>query len=137
MTQTETASTVPNLEVPTTSGSAEANLANEIADMWRVHTQSRAALHKTRAQLKQIQTELSRRLHELKSVLSRPGRGGSWSSFLEAQAIPRSTADRLVRNHEKALNTEEEIAPVSRFLRRLRSASVATLTPFCLGSAES
>ena len=76
--------------------------------MWRVHTQSRAALHKTRAQLKQIQTELSRRLHELKSVLSRPGRGGSWSSFLDAQAIPRSTADRLVRNHEKALNTEGE-----------------------------
>jgi hypothetical protein len=27
-------------------------------------------------------------------------------SFLDAQAIPRSTADLLVRNHEKALNTE-------------------------------
>jgi hypothetical protein len=109
MTLTETASiasTVSTPEVATTTDSAEAQLTNEIADMWRVHTQSRAALHKTRAELKQIRTELSQRLHELKSVLSRPGRGGAWSSFLDAQAIPRSTADRLVHNHEKVLNTE-------------------------------
>jgi hypothetical protein len=108
MTQTETASTVLTLEVPTATHSAEAQLTNEIADMWRIHSQSRAALHKTRAELQQIRTELSRRLHELKTVLSRPGRGGAWSSFLDAQAIPRSTADRLVRTHEKALNTGGE-----------------------------
>jgi hypothetical protein len=109
MTQTETASippTVSTAEVGTTADPAETKLTNEIADMWRIHTQSQAALHKTRAELKQIRTELSQRLHELKAVLSRPGRAGGWSSFLDAQAIPRSTADRLVRNHEKALNTE-------------------------------
>jgi hypothetical protein len=111
MTLTETASiasTVSTPEVATTTDSAEAQLTNEIADMWRVHTQSRAALHKTRAELKQIRTELSQRLHELKSVLSRPGRGGAWSSFLDAQAIPRSSADRLVRAHEKTISAEPE-----------------------------
>ena len=106
MTQTETASIAPTLEVPTTTDSAEAKLASEITEMWRVHTQSRAALHKTRAELKQMRIELSQRLHELKAVLSRPGRGGAWSGFLDAQAIPRSTADRLVRGYEKTIAAE-------------------------------
>ncbi len=106
MTQMETASIAPTVGVPTTIDSAETQLTNEIADMWRTHNQAQTSLHKTRAELKQIRTELSQRLHELKAVLSRPGRAGGWSSFLDAQAIPRSTADRLVRNHEKALNTE-------------------------------
>jgi hypothetical protein len=36
-------------------------------------------------------------------VLSRPGRGGAWSSFLKAKKIPRSTADRLTRNYQKTI----------------------------------
>jgi hypothetical protein len=45
-----------------------------------------------------------KRLHELKSVLSRPGRGGAWFSFLKEQSIPRTTADRLVNTYEKAIS---------------------------------
>ena len=41
-------------------------------------------------------------------MLSRPGRGGAWSSFLESQRIPRSTADRLVRGYEKTITVEGE-----------------------------
>jgi hypothetical protein len=108
MTQTETAPPETTVEVPTDTDSAEAELTNEIADMWRVHTQAQTSLHKTRAELKHIRTNLSHRLHELKAVLSRPGRGGAWSSFLEAQKIPRSTADRLVRTHEKTLVPDGE-----------------------------
>ena len=108
MTQTETASIAPTLEVPTATDSAEAQLTNEIADMWRIHNQAQTSLHKTRAELKQIRTNLSHRLHELKAVLSRPGRGGAWSSFLESQRIPRSTADRLVRGYEKTIAAEGE-----------------------------
>jgi hypothetical protein len=109
MTQTENASTLPTVstaEVAAATDPAETKLANEIADMWRVHARSREALHKTRAELKQIRTDLSRRLHELKAVLSRPGRGGAWTGFLDAQAIPRSTADRLVRGYEKTIAAE-------------------------------
>ena len=61
-----------------------------------------------RDELKHIRTNLSHRLHELKVVLSRPGRAGAWSSFLASQKIPRSTADRLVRTHEKTLNPDGE-----------------------------
>ena len=52
----------------------------------------------------QDRADLSKRLHELKSVLSRPGRGGAWFSFLKEQSIPRSTADRLVNAHGKAIS---------------------------------
>jgi hypothetical protein len=107
MTQTETASIAP-IEVPTTTDSTEAKLANEIADMWHIHNQAQTSLHKTRAELKEIRTNLSHRLHELKAVLSRPGRGGAWSSFLESQRIPRSTADRLVRGYERTIAAEGE-----------------------------
>jgi hypothetical protein len=108
MTKTETASIASTLEVATTTHSAEAQLTIEIAEMWRIHTQAHTSLHKTRAELKQIRAEFSRRLHELKSVLSRPGRGGAWSGFLESQQIPRSTADRLVRGYEKTIAAEGE-----------------------------
>jgi hypothetical protein len=109
MMQTETTPTAPTAQVPTIIDSAETQLANEIGDLWQVHTEAQTSLHKTRYELKLIRANLSRRLHELKFVLSRPGRGGAWSSFLEGQKIPRSTADRLVRGHERSLVTEDRI----------------------------
>src|ERR1700751_2334021 len=108
MTQTETASIAPTLEVPTTINPAEAHLVNEIGELWQIHTPAQTSLHKTRDELKLIRANLSRRLHDLKSVLSRPGRGGAWSSFLESQRIPRSTADRLARAHEKTLSADTQ-----------------------------
>jgi hypothetical protein len=72
------------------------------------HTEAQGSVRKSREELKEIRANLSERLHELKSVLSRPGRGGAWSSFLETQRIPRSTADRLVRGYEKTVGTEEK-----------------------------
>jgi hypothetical protein len=106
MQQTETAPSEATVETPTVVDSAEAQLVSEVGNLWQVHTQAQTSLHKTREELKLIRANLSRRLHELKAVLSRPGRGGAWSSFLGAQKIPRSTADRLVRTHEKTLTAE-------------------------------
>src|SRR4051812_25000223 len=106
--QIETEPTAPAADVQTIVNSAETQLANEIGELWQIHAQAQTSLHKTRDELKLIRTNLSRRLHELKAVLSRPGRGGAWSSFLESQRIPRSTADRLVRGHEKTLKIEGE-----------------------------
>jgi hypothetical protein len=95
------------LEAPAASEHHEPRLIGEISDLWQIHVQTQGTLKKSRAEMKQIRTDLSKRLHELKAVLSRPGRGGAWSSFLETQKIPRSTADRLVRGHEKATALQE------------------------------
>jgi hypothetical protein len=68
--------------IPTDIDSAEAELTNEIGKLWQVHTEAQTSVRKSRDELKLIRTSLSRKLHELKAVLSRPGRGGAWSSFL-------------------------------------------------------
>jgi hypothetical protein len=71
------------------------------------HTKAQGSFRKSRAELKDLRDKLSELLHELKPLISRPGRGGGWSSFLEEQGIPRSTGDNLVRAYEKTLNSEE------------------------------
>jgi hypothetical protein len=71
--------------------------------LWKAHTEAQGFLKLSRDDAAKTRAALSKRLHELKSVLSRPGRGGAWFSFLKAQAIPRSTADRLVNAHAKTI----------------------------------
>ena len=44
----------------------------------------------------------------MKSLLSRPGRGGQWRSWLRERGIPRSTADRLVARHAETLDIDNE-----------------------------
>jgi hypothetical protein len=95
------------MEASITSELEEPQLVGEIADLWRIHGQTQGTLKKSREEIKRIRADLSERLHQLKAVLSRPGRGGAWSSFLGAQKIPRSTADRLVRGHEKMIAVKE------------------------------
>jgi hypothetical protein len=95
------------MEAPTTSELEEPQLIGEIGDLWQIHAQAQGTLKKSREEIKRIRADLSERLHQLKAVLSRPGRGGAWSSFLGAQKIPRSTADRLVRGHEKTIAGQE------------------------------
>jgi hypothetical protein len=102
------------MEAPTTSELDEPQLIGEISDLWQIRTQTQGALRKSQAEMKQIRTDLSKRLHELKAVLARPGRGGAWSSFLGAQKIPRSTADRLVRGHEKTIAGQEGNCPTEQ-----------------------
>jgi hypothetical protein len=96
-----TASPAAVLDFPSVVDPGEAQLVDEVGELWQVHNHAKTTLHQTRDELKRIRTDLSQRLSALKQVLSRPGRGGAWSSFLQAQSIPRSTADRLVRGHEK------------------------------------
>jgi hypothetical protein len=61
------------------------------------HTKAQDSFRKSREELKQVRDKLSKLLHELKPLISRPGRGGGWSSFLVDRQIPRSTADGLIR----------------------------------------
>jgi hypothetical protein len=107
MTQTETESTTQTIDVSTIDNS-EPQLTNEVAELWMIHNEAKTSLHRGRDELKRIRTDLSQRLHALKAVLSRPGRGGAWSSFLVSQTIPRSTADRLVRAHKKTMSADPD-----------------------------
>jgi hypothetical protein len=112
ISETQIAPSVPTA-VPATSPTVadssvtdpgEKQLNNEIRQLWRAHSEAQGSLRMSREEVKKIRADLSKRLHELKSVLSRPGRGGAWFSFLKEQSIPRSTADRLVNAHGKAIS---------------------------------
>jgi len=85
---------------------AERKLATDINDLWSFHVQAQNTVATTRDELKAVRQRLGERLHEMKLLLARPGRNGQWSSFLQQQSIPRSTADRLVAGHERSLAPE-------------------------------
>jgi hypothetical protein len=112
--ETQIVSSVPTA-VPATSPTVanssvtdpdEKQLNNEIGQLWRAHSEAQGSLRMSREEVKKIRADLARHLHELKSVLSRPGRGGAWFSFLKEQSIPRSTADRMVNAHGKTIAEE-------------------------------
>jgi hypothetical protein len=106
------AGSVTTVEEPSVESTPEeVQLTKEIDHLWNAHSQAQGSLRKSREEAAKIRADLSKRLHELKSVLSRPGRGGAWFSFLKAQAIPRSTADRLVNAHEKTISEEAGNCP--------------------------
>jgi hypothetical protein len=83
---------------------AEATLAAEIATLWNDHKDSKAAARRTRAELKALRRDLGEKLHQLKSLLARTGRGGGWASYLRLQKLPLATADRYVQEHEIRLS---------------------------------
>lgn len=108
MTQSETETPEIDAAIPIAYDTTEMKLVQKIGDLWQVHLQAQTSMDKTRDGLKKVRTHLSRRLHQLKGVLSRPGRSGEWSSFLKSHGIPRSTADRLVRVYERTLSPEDK-----------------------------
>jgi hypothetical protein len=103
-----TASPAAVLGFPPVVDPGEAQLVDEVGELWQVHNHAKTSLHQTRDELKRIRTDLSQRLSALKQVLSRPGRGGAWSSFLLSLRIPRSTGDRLVRAYEKTIAAAQD-----------------------------
>jgi hypothetical protein len=99
------AGSVTTVEEPLVESTPEeVQLTQEIDQLWNAPSRAQGSLRKSREDAAKIRADLSVRLHQLKKVLSRPGRGGAWFSFLKAQAIPRSSADRLVKAHEKKIS---------------------------------
>lgn len=105
----ETAVLTETLEASTEPG-AETKLAQEIEQLWSVHSQTQTALGRTKQELGALRLELARRLYEMKLLLACPGRAGQWSKFLSAQRIPRASADRYAKKYENGLNPPAEIA---------------------------
>jgi hypothetical protein len=82
----------------------ETALTAEIAKLWSIHKDSKAAARHTRAELKTIRRELGQKLFEMKSILVRTGRSGGWAAYLRSQKLPLTTADRYVLEHEVRLS---------------------------------
>jgi hypothetical protein len=89
----------------------EMQLTEEINTLWSDHVRLSANRRVTGKELRQIRASLAERLHEMKSLLSRPGRGGEWRGWLRERGIPRSSADRLCARHGETLGIENGIAP--------------------------
>lgn len=97
----------------------EKRLTSEIGQLWTKHvavqasfeknnaehTKAQGSFRKSREELKDIRDRLATLLHQVKPLVCRLGRGGGWLGFLGGQGIPRSTADRLVRAQDKAINS--------------------------------
>ena len=92
-------------------GAIEARLAQEISSLWSDNLRLSAGRKASAKELRQVRARLAERLHAMKSLLSRPGRGGQWRSWLRERGINRSTADRLVARHAETLCNHEEDAP--------------------------
>jgi hypothetical protein len=87
----------------------ETQLTQEISDLWGNHVRLSADCNATAKELRQIRATLAERLAAMKSLLSRPGRGGQWRSWLRERGIPRSTADRLASRHAETLGTADNV----------------------------
>jgi hypothetical protein len=94
--------------VPTQPDDAtiETQLTRQISTLWIEHTRLSADRRTTAMELRQIRAILAERLFAMKSVLSRPGRGGQWRSWLKERGIPRSSADRLCDRHAETLGSD-------------------------------
>lgn len=84
----------------------ESGMGDQIATLWSAHVNAKRSAKSTNEELRAIRAKLGRQLHEMKSFLAKPGRGGQWSSFLEQRNIPRATADRLVARHQMSLDPD-------------------------------
>jgi hypothetical protein len=87
---------------------AEAKLSSEIVELWVKHKDGKTAARRTRAELKTLKLLLAKKLHRMKKLLVGTGRDGDWASFLRAQHLPVSSADRYVAQHEKTLAPPDE-----------------------------
>ena len=102
-----TDNTVVNHTMPIDS-EAEVKLSAEIAELWGVHKDGKATVRRTREELKALRLELGAKLHTMKSILVRTGRGGGWAAYLRSQRLPLASADKYVAEHAASLTRTEE-----------------------------
>jgi hypothetical protein len=97
-----------NLQTAPIDSESETNLTAEIVKLWGVHKDGKATVRRTRAELKALRLELGAKLHTMKSILVRTGRGGGWAGYLRSQRLPLATADKYVAEHAASLTPPEE-----------------------------
>ena len=78
----------------------EKYLSEEIDSLWANRQSYSRAIHAQKAEMRGFEKTLGEMLFTMKSILSKPGRGGGWSAWLKQRTIPipRASADRIVQN---------------------------------------
>lgn len=89
----------------------EAKLTSEIVKLWGEQRNGKATVRRTRAELKALRSALAEKLHTMKTILARTGRGGGWASYLRSKNLPLTTSDRYVAEHKATLAPREEKLP--------------------------
>jgi|SRR5579884_2201473 len=98
----------PELQTPEPEPTVqdETALTEQIAQLWRLHSDYKGSIKSQTENLRSLRSELGKLLHQMKALLARPGRNGQWSAWLKERQISRATADRLVTKHERSLNPD-------------------------------
>ena len=84
-------------------------LSGEILHLWFQRKSLRREMASQETELSRIDGVLSGLMFDQKKRLSRIGRNGGWSRWLEAHRIPRSTADRLALEHVEFFGLQHEL----------------------------
>jgi len=98
---------IPDIFIEQEGHEPEQELSAEITRLWSVHNQAEAKGKKTKEELRVIRLDLGRTLLEVRTLVSRPGRGGGFSAYVAAHSIPRATAQELIARYKKTLEPEK------------------------------
>jgi hypothetical protein len=98
----------------------ESRLSEEVICLWGEHIRAAGQKKASAAELRVLRAQLAERLYQMKTLLSRPGRGGGWRSWRSTVGIPRSTGDRLVERHAESLGIVTKMLHIRQFLQRSR-----------------
>ncbi len=82
-------------------------LVERIIELYREHEGMLAHVRHTKGEMTLRRVQLGAKLYELKALYAKRGRGGRWAGLLGDLGIPRATADRYVRDHEKRTATPQ------------------------------
>ncbi|WP_109485410.1 hypothetical protein [Occallatibacter savannae] len=85
-------------------------LAGEILSQFSRRRSLRREMAAQEAELAKLDGVLSGLLFQMKKRLSRLGRNGGWSKWLQQERIPRSLADRLCLEHAEFFNLGHELS---------------------------
>jgi hypothetical protein len=77
-------------------------LTEQVDNLWANRESYSRCIQSQRDEVHQMETTLSEMLFTMKTLLSKPGRGGGWSAWLKHREIPRATADRMVSRYVEA-----------------------------------
>lgn len=77
-------------------------LTETITELWSTRQHYSTEIKGERQCIRGLDQKLSQTLYQMKSMLSKPGRNGGWSSWLAERGISRATADRLSNRFAKS-----------------------------------
>jgi hypothetical protein len=77
-------------------------LAATVTELWTLRQHYSEQVRCARQCIHEIDRELGRIFHRVKSNTSAPGRGGRWNSWLTKHGISRSVADRAIDKFAKS-----------------------------------